>query len=132
MYGRTNGNTVQNVVPFNGTGRLPAQIIDIPTGLYTGQDQLYKINYQGRTYNETTDGSLNPTYTYPDHKNLYLGGVNANFREVTYGTHLPSGTTHGPVAIARSWAREMKFRVAIQNTSTSAYGWLLRDCFEPL
>lgn len=112
MYGRTNGNSVQNVVPFNGTGWRanfdPA----------TGQDNLYRRNMQFQTYNELTHGSLNPTYTYPDHKNPYLGGVAANYRQVDYATNLPSGTFHGPVAIARSWAREMKFRVAIQDTAT--------------
>ncbi|HQR06048.1 MAG TPA: hypothetical protein PLN21_04455 [Gemmatales bacterium] len=135
MYGRTSstnpafplGNVAQNVVPFNGTGFRanfdPASdaIEAIPqVGPASGQDNLYRRNMQFRFYDESKHGSLNPSYTYPDHKNPYLGGVTANYRQPDYTTHLPSGITHGPVAIARSWAREMKFRIAVRDTATLA------------
>ncbi|MBL8821144.1 MAG: hypothetical protein JNJ77_01055 [Planctomycetia bacterium] len=112
MYGRTTPNGPANISAFNGTGRLP--LFDP----ITGQDMLYRLNYQGGIYNEQMHGSLNPTYTYPDHKNPYLGAVAANWRQPDFTNHI-IGIPHGPVAIARSFAREMKFRIAF-TTSTGA------------
>lgn len=110
------------VVPFSGSGPRPrlyrdnrAGVVDpqlSPLGTYTtnagliGQDELYRINRQGTVYNENVTGSLNPTYTYPDHKNAYLLSVAANYTDL-------NGTQHGPTAVARSFAREMKFRIAV-------------------
>lgn len=114
MYGQS------GVVPFSGTGPRPRLYRDNRAGVidgqlvagYTtnplliGQDELFRINRQFRTYDEGLMGSLNPTYTYPDHKNPFLAGVSANWTDM-------NGTQQGPVAIARSFAREMKFRVAV-------------------
>ncbi|MFO0814028.1 MAG: hypothetical protein U0796_12450 [Gemmatales bacterium] len=111
LYGR-NG-----VLQFNGTGRLPGLILNAATSQFTGMDQYYYLNYAGRAFNEQQQGSLNPTYTYPDHKNAFLGAVAGNWRQ----PNAPTYTSHGPVALARSFAREIKFRVPVINTTTSAF-----------
>lgn len=132
MYGsprNINGliNNVGNINAYNGTGRRPyfyrdgspgVRDFDLQTlgGNYiydaalVGQDEQYRINFRNRAYIEELHGSLNPTYTYPDQKNAYLGAVAANWTD-------RNGIQHGPVAIARSFAREMKFRIAVVDTN---------------
>lgn len=124
MYGRPRLGTAvppnellntANIAAYNGTGWRS----NLDTA--SGQDNLYRRNMQFQQYDEATHGSLNPTYTYPDHKNPYLGAVTANWRRVDYATHLPAAlpaVPQGPVAIARSWAREMKFRIAVRDTAS--------------
>ncbi|HMO35553.1 MAG TPA: hypothetical protein PKA06_05885, partial [Gemmatales bacterium] len=104
MYGRTNGTATGNVQAFNGTGWR--SVFDPATGL----DNLYQRNMQFRFYDEALHGSLNPPYTYPDHKHAFLGQVSANW--TTFNNPPGNFSQWGPTAIARSFAREMKFRIA--------------------
>jgi hypothetical protein len=139
MYGKSNPG-VGNINAYNGTGRRAylyrdpnAGVRDLqipPAGTFgtvpslVGQDELYRPNFQThpgvpvRPYNEALHGSLNPTYTYPDHKNPYLGAVAANYTTRNFPYVAPATyTEHGPVAIARSFAREIKLRVAVIDPS---------------
>lgn len=131
MYGRSPVG-VANVTAFNGTGRRPFLYRDTnpairdfasagyPTNpLLIGQDEMFRINFQQspniapglqRSYVEQVHGSLNPPYTYPDHKNAFLGSVAANWID-------PTGSHHGPVAVARSFTREIKLRIAVIDTN---------------
>jgi hypothetical protein len=113
MYGRSAAG-VSSIAPYNGIG-WRSNTANVPAG----QDNLFRRNLQGQQYDELTHGSLNPTYTYPDHKNPYLGAVSANWTVRNFPFVNPASyTQHGPVAIARSFAREMKFRVQIRNSTT--------------
>jgi len=110
--------------PNDSEGRLPRFYRDnsagvrdphLIAGLTTaagliGQDELFRLNKQFQTYNEQVNGALNPTYTYPDHKNPFLGAVAGDWIDKNLNHH-------GPVAVARSFARELKFRIAIVDTS---------------
>lgn len=123
MYGRS-----KSIGAFNGTGRRNL------LNAASGQDAYYRINYQNQAnvnsanlpnnnqpYNEEVHGSLNPSYTYPDHKNAFLGGVSANWVTSNFGVPA-TYTSYGPVAVARSFAREMVFRIAIVDAANVVVG----------
>jgi hypothetical protein len=129
MYGRSPVGT-SSIASFNGLGWRSNTDAGVPAGfnilpIPLGQDNLFRRNLQGQDYSELFHGSLNPSYTYPDHKNPYLGAVAANWttRDFTIPLAAPARyLQHGPVALTRSFAREMKFRVAYTVTATGATG----------
>ncbi len=117
MYGRS-APGVSSTAAYNGLGWRSNT-----ANVTLGQDNLFRRNLQGQQYDEMAHGSLNPPYTYPDHKNPYLGGVAGNWTVRNYPLANPANyTQHGPVALVRSFAREMKFRIAYTVTATGATG----------
>jgi hypothetical protein len=109
MYGGTNNHA------FDGVGRLHS------AGPI--MDNYYLTNFQGQTLTteaafELQYGSLSPTYTYPDHNNVFLGAM----RNDTAG----SGTGF---VIARSFARTVQ--LPVQVIATGALTTVTFDPYAP-